>query len=141
MTKLFRTVLLIAAIAAAGSFLWAQVPNAPPKNPNPPFFKGDKGEKEDPNGRIVQGVVKNDQDNFVDGAVVKLKNTKTLQVRSFITKADGKYRFGGLNKDVDYEVQAGHQGKSSDTKTVSVFDSRKQIILNLKLEEKSSAKN
>ena len=32
----------------------------------------------------------------VAGAVVQLKNTKTLQIRSFITQDDGNYHFAGL---------------------------------------------
>lgn len=133
MTRIFRTALFLAATA---SFAWAQAPAQPPPSKYPPLFKGGKGGKEDPNARLVEGAVKDLQDNFIEGAVVKLKDMKSLQVRSFITKADGKYRFGGLRKDVDYELKADREGKSSDTKTVSVFDSRKEVIINLKLEDK-----
>ncbi len=131
MTKSLH-VFVIALVAS--SVLLAQVPSKPP-SPNPPFFGGKK-EKEDPNARQVEGVVKDQEDNPVDGAVVKLKDVKTLQIRSFITKASGKYNFGNLRKDVEYEVQADHKGKSSSAKAVSVYDSRKVIILNLKIEDK-----
>jgi hypothetical protein len=72
----------------------------------------------------------------VAGAVVQLKNTKTLQVRSFITKDDGTYYFLGLSPDIDYELHAEYQGASSSTKTLSSFDSRKEAIINLKLNPK-----
>jgi len=72
----------------------------------------------------------------VNGAVVQLKNTKTLQIRSFITQQDGSYYFNGLSTDVDYELKADYQGLSSSTKTLSSFDSRKEAILNLKLNKK-----
>ncbi len=133
MTK-FRMLagLLLAGIAGG---LWGQQPQKPPDAP-PPLFKGDREKDDDPNGRSVEGQVKGQDDNPADGAIVKLKNLKTLQVRSFITKSDGKFRFGGLRKDVDYEIKADHKDLSSPTRTISVFDSRKQVILNLKLEPK-----
>ncbi|MGA9625410.1 MAG: carboxypeptidase-like regulatory domain-containing protein [Bryobacteraceae bacterium] len=88
------------------------------------------------NTRSVQGTVTVADDSPVDGAVVQLKNTKTLQVRSFITKDDGTYHFYDLSPDIDYELKADYQGASSSTKTLSSFDSQKQSILNLKLNPK-----
>ncbi len=125
---------LLAAATGAMILAWGQVPQAPPPR-SPPFFKGGK-EKRDPKMRDVQGMVQDVQSNPVEGAVVKLKNVKTLAVISFITKADGKYRFSSLNKDVEYELAAQHEGKASETKSVSVFDDRSVIVLNLKLEDK-----
>jgi Carboxypeptidase regulatory-like domain len=92
--------------------------------------------KEDANIRSVQGVVTSAQDEAVNGAVVQLKNTKTLQIRSFITRDNGAYYFHGLNTDVDYELRADFDGASSHAKTLSSFDSRKQPVVNLKLEPK-----
>ena len=85
------------------------------------------------NTRSVQGTVTVADGSLVNGAVVQLKNTKTLQVRSFITKEDGTYHFYDLSPDIDYELKADYQGASSSTKTLSSFDSRKQTTLNLKL--------
>lgn len=85
--------------------------------------------------RSLQGVVSNDADAPVERAVVQLKDTKSLQVRSFITKPDGSYHFHGLNPDIDYEVRAEHQGASSDTRTLSGFDSRRTAVINLKLKK------
>lgn len=125
-------ILVVIALAAVGLTFSQQ--KDPPAKP-PPFFKGDKN-KEDPNIRALQGTVKDDADGGIEGAVVKLKNVKTLQVRSFITKADGSYAFGGLSTNIDYEVTADHNGQSSGTRTLSVFDARKIAIINLKIEPK-----
>lgn len=95
-----------------------------------------KKEKQDPNVRSVQGVVLDTSENAVQGAVVQLKDTKTLQVRSFITQEKGEYHFGGLSTNIDYELRAEHNGVSSATKTLSVFDSRKSANMNLKLDKK-----
>jgi hypothetical protein len=92
---------------------------------------------EDTNTRMVQGLVVSAADAPVSGAVVQLKDTKTLQVRSFITQQDGAYHFAGLSTNVDYELKAEHQGASSGTKTLSVFDGRKNASINLKLDKKS----
>jgi hypothetical protein len=88
--------------------------------------------------RSVQGVVSRADENPVAGAVVQLKNTKTLQIRSFITKENGAYYFHELSPDIDYELTATDKatGESSGTKTLSSFDSRINAILNLKLTPK-----
>lgn len=93
-------------------------------------------QREDPNVRSVQGAVYDANDQPVEGAIVKLKNMKTLQVRSFITQRDGTYYFHGLSTDVDYELRAEYGEASSETKTLSVFDSRRKAVINLKLASK-----
>ncbi len=85
--------------------------------------------------RSVQGVVTDEHDNLVEGAVVQLKNTKTLEIRSYITRSDGAYSFHGLSTNVDYQLKAEHQGRSSDVRTLSVFDSRRKAVINLKLKK------
>jgi hypothetical protein len=99
------------------------------------FAQGSKKKGDDTN-RSVKGAVRSAEEQAVNGAVVQLKNTKTLQVRSFITKDDGTFYFHGLNPDIDYELKADFQGASSGTKTLSAFDSRKEAIINLKLNPK-----
>jgi hypothetical protein len=94
-----------------------------------------RNKREDTTVRSVQGVVTDAADNPVAGAVVYLKNTKTLQVRSFNTKADGTYAFHGLSTNVDFELKAEYQGASSDVRTLSVFDSRREAVINLKLKK------
>lgn len=85
------------------------------------------------NTRSVQGNVTNAQGEAVNGAIVQLKNTKTLQIRSFVTKEQGTYYFHGLSSEVDYELRAEYQGATSPNKTLSSFDNRKQAVINLKL--------
>lgn len=123
--------LLLSAFGLMALVIFAQQTYDP--NKPPPFFKGKK-EKNDPTIRSLQGTVKDPADVPLEGAVVKVKNIKTLQIRSFITKDDGSYQFGGLSTNADYEVWADHKGSSSDIRTLSVFDSRKIAILNLKVE-------
>jgi len=95
-----------------------------------------KKNRDDPNTRIVQGIVTDADNNPVPGAVVQLKDTKTLQVRSFFTQQNGDYHFAGLSTNVDYELKAEKNGTSSGSKTLSIFDSRKTAVINLKLDKK-----
>ncbi len=83
--------------------------------------------------RSLQGQVMNDADAPLPSAIVYLKNTKTLAVKTFIADKDGIYRFNALSPNVDYEVYAEKDGKKSETKTLSSFDSRKQATINLKI--------
>jgi hypothetical protein len=84
--------------------------------------------------RSLNGSITDKNDNPVAHAVVYLKNTKTLTVKTFIAGQDGTYRFNALSPNVDYEVHAELRGKTSDTKTLSSFDSRPDPRINLKID-------
>src|SRR5437867_4203828 len=86
--------------------------------------------------RSVQGIVTDAQENPLAKAVVQLKNTKTLQVKSFYTDEKGSYRFHGLDPDLDYELKAEYGNVSSGPRTVSSFDSRREVVINFKLDVK-----
>ena len=92
--------------------------------------------KGEPTTRSVQGVVTGQDDTPVTSAVVQLENTKTQQIRSYITKEDGKYRFFELSTEVDYKLKADHNGASSSSKTLSSFDGRQKPTINLNLNAK-----
>lgn len=83
--------------------------------------------------RTLQGQVMRDTEAPLPGAVVYLKNTKTMGVRSFISDGQGNYRFTSLSPNVDYEVHAEYRGVKSETKTLSAFDSRTTATINLKV--------
>ncbi len=98
-------------------------------------WKKDK-DKQDPSARSLQGFVLDEQEKPAKMAVVQLKNTKTLQVRSYITQEDGRYRFHGLSTNIDYELQAERGDLVSAVRRLSVFDTRAKAVINLKLEPK-----
>jgi len=89
-----------------------------------------------PRTRSIEGTVLDKAGNPVAGAVVLLKDTKTLQVRSYISQQDGKYHFYGLSSDINYEVRAQSGDMSSPKKDISVFDSHSRILVKLKLKNK-----
>ncbi|HEU5403639.1 MAG TPA: carboxypeptidase-like regulatory domain-containing protein [Terriglobales bacterium] len=87
-------------------------------------------------GKTVMGFVFNKADQPLPEAIVYLKNTKTLSVKTFIAGRDAAYRFTALSPNIDYELWAEFHGAKSDTKTVSSFDSRPQSHINLKVNTK-----
>jgi hypothetical protein len=86
--------------------------------------------------RSIQGIVRDSSGNAIAGAIVLLKDTRTLQVRSYIAQSNGQYGFYGLSTEINYQVRAQANGLTSKTKTVSVFNSHKIVQLDLKVNKK-----
>lgn len=97
-----------------------------------PSIAKDKGDA----GRLLTGRVIDKDDAPLPSSVVYLANTRSRAVKTFIVGQDGNYRFPALSPNVDYEVYAQYQGHKSDTKTVSQFDSRAQVNINLRIDTK-----
>jgi len=90
----------------------------------------DKKDKQQ--GRLLYGKVLDQQDNPVVNSIVYLTNSRTHAVKTYIVGQDGTYRFPGLS-NVDYEVYSQINGRKSDTKSVSQFDDRSQVYVDLKI--------
>jgi hypothetical protein len=118
-----RTLALKNAILIAGSLLLVLSLAAHAGAPD----KKDKAQ-----GRLLYGKVLDQQDNPVAGAIVYLTNTRTHAVKTYIVSQEGTYRFPGLST-VDYEVYAQYNGRRSDTKSVSQFDDRPQVYIDLRI--------
>jgi hypothetical protein len=88
--------------------------------------------------RAVHGIVLDQNDQPLKGAVIQIKNLRSLVIRSFISMSDGKFYFMGLNPDIDYEIKARYQRQWSDTKSVSRFDSSETVEVVLRIDTKPS---
>ena len=99
--------------------------------------QGDK--KAEAQLRTVHGSVLDKDETPVPSSVVYLLNAKTQAVKTYISDDAGAYRFSGLDPNVDYEIHAEHDDLQSSTRTVSSFDSRKDIEVILKLAHKKTA--
>ncbi len=88
--------------------------------------------------RTVSGTVMDKSENPLPGSVVFLKNLRTNAVSSRFADSDGKYKFTGLDPNVDYEVHAELNDEKSAPKTMSSLDSRKELTLNLKIDRKKN---
>jgi len=85
--------------------------------------------------RTVQGRILDKDGAALKGAAVFLKDGHSLAVRSYIAGDDGGYRFGQLSQNTDYQVWAESDGKKSPVKTISSFDSKMQVTLDLKIDK------
>jgi hypothetical protein len=83
--------------------------------------------------RVVTGKVVDANDAAVAEATVFLKNLKTKAIRSYSADEHGKFRFTQVNMAEDHELWAEKNGKKSDAKTVSAWDTRKLFDCELKL--------
>jgi hypothetical protein len=89
--------------------------------------------KDKPQGRLLLGKVLDQQDNPVVGAIVYVTSLRTHAVKTYIVGQEGTYRFPGL-ATTDYEVYAQFNGHKSDTKSVSQFDDRSQVYIDLRID-------
>jgi hypothetical protein len=79
----------------------------------------------------LQGKVFSSSEAPLSGAIVYLENSRNNDIKSYITETDGGYHFADLSADTDYTVWAAFKGKKSAVKTVSSFDSRKNVFIDL----------
>ena len=112
-----RKALVVATLVLLGLIAFAQ-----------PF------EKKNDSSRTLMGRVTDRQEAPLANAVVYLTNTRTRAVKTYIVGEDGSYRFPSLAANIDYEVYAQFNGRKSETKTVSQFDNRQQLNINLKID-------
>ena len=83
--------------------------------------------------RTIHGTVLDKDENPAPASVVYLLNVKTQAVKTYIADNAALYRFSGLDPNIDYEVHAEKDNMTSATRTVSSFDSRRDIEVVLKL--------
>jgi hypothetical protein len=121
-TALTVACLVVVILCAAANAAQESTPSAAP----------DKKDKSA--GRLLYGKVLDPQDNPLPDSVVYLTNTRTRSVKTYIVGTDGTYRFPALSAATDYEVYAQYKGKKSDAKSVSQFDDRSQVYLDLKVD-------
>src|SRR5258708_159618 len=139
---MLREVILKKTLAVAAIFamsvailLTSALASAPYGAPYAAPYAAPYKDKE-PQSKVLVGKVLDAGDNPLAGAVVYLTNTRTRAVKTYIAGKDGDYRFPGLTENTDYEVYAQYQGHKSETKSLSQFDSRATVSVNLKIDAK-----
>jgi hypothetical protein len=86
--------------------------------------------------RTVEGTVRDAGGQPVSSAIVYLKNASSLTIRTYVTTADGIFRFGQVGMDADFQVWAESSGSKSGVKTISSFDSKQKWDITLRLTKK-----
>jgi len=86
--------------------------------------------------RIADGTVVDKGGAPVAGAVVYLKDSKGLTVRTYLADNQGRFHFGQLAQNSDYEIWADSHGVRSKSKNISSFDSKNEYTFTLKIDSK-----
>ena len=123
--------ILPAVLLALASLAPAQ--DGPEQQPNVYLQNNRPKNEKESNTRTIDGTVKDASDNPLAQAIVQLKNTKTSNIVNFATKDDGRYVFRDLPMDINYELLAKHGDAATPVKKVSVYDTRKHVIVNFQL--------
>jgi hypothetical protein len=105
----------------------------PPNKPSVVVENKEKPKKDSPY-RTIQGIVRDQSDNPVAGAIIQLKNTKTSKVVDFATKDDGKFAFRELSMESNYELLAKRGDLATPVRKVSIYDTRKDVTINFTLQ-------
>jgi hypothetical protein len=85
--------------------------------------------------RTVRGTVTDKSEAPVASAVVYLKNTRSLTIKTYISEERGEYHFSGLDPNADYEIHAETSDQTSANHTVSSLDGRREFVVTLKLDK------
>jgi Carboxypeptidase regulatory-like domain len=121
------------ALLLLASFAFAQ--DGPDQKPNV-FLQNDRSKNEkESNTRTIDGTVKDAGDNPLGNAIVQLKNMKTSNIVNFSTKEDGRYVFRDLPMDINFELLAKRGDLTTPVKAVSIYDTRKRVIVNFQITE------
>ena len=117
----------------AGAAFVACAAGLVPVTPHSGMFVAPMAQAQNIGQRTVSGAVVDGSAGPVPGATVFLKNLKTKAIRSYTASAKGRFTFAQVNMSEDYDLWAEKEGKKSAVKTVSSWDTRKELEVELRL--------
>jgi hypothetical protein len=85
--------------------------------------------------RTVDGKVIGKGDSPLAGAVVYLKDTRSLSVKTFICDEEGKFHFGQVAQNTDYELWSEFNHVKSNNKSISSLDDKKSYYFTLTVKQ------
>lgn len=86
--------------------------------------------------RIIRGQVLDAQGKIVARAIVYLINENTKDKWSVVTDKKGRYQFNDIKMNEDFKLYCEWREQQSRTRSISQFDTRAQVIVNLRLQPK-----
>jgi len=90
--------------------------------------------------RTVQGIVVDGDENAIPSAIVYLQKVGSNTIESRIADDQGKYTFGSVDPNADYELHAEHDDMTSSTHRISSFDTRLILNIELKIDHQKAPK-
>jgi hypothetical protein len=84
-----------------------------------------------PTTRTISGTVYDQAQNTIEGATIELKDVQTGKVLDIYSQEDGQYQYTGLRFDHDYTIKAMYKGAYSETRKISMLETRWTLTLNL----------
>jgi hypothetical protein len=84
--------------------------------------------------RTIMGVVLSKSGAPIQGAVVYLKDTRSLAVKSFLSDTGGQFHFRQLSMTADYDLWAELHGDRSKIRHISQFNSKPDLNYTLKVD-------
>jgi hypothetical protein len=84
--------------------------------------------------RTVRGQVLDEKGDAVVGAIVNLKNKQTDETLTVTAGSEGRYQFNNVDMKTDFKLYAEFEGRKSQERTISQFDTRTTAVYNLRLE-------
>jgi len=89
--------------------------------------------------RLVRGQVLDAEGEAVAQAIVHLKNKASGETATMVTSAEGRYQFNDVDMKSDYKIHAELKGAKSRQRSISQFDTRPIVVINLTLEAPEDA--
>jgi hypothetical protein len=124
-----------AFIAVPARFAAAQAPGGAGGGKSFPIFGGSQiPDDKTPPSRTVDGRVLNNDDVALIGAVVYIRDLNTNKVLSLFADDTASFRYGQLDRHVDYRVWAEYKGKKSTEKLISNYDKKDVVYLRLRID-------
>jgi hypothetical protein len=81
--------------------------------------------------RTISGTITDNSHEPLRGAVVELENPASHEILSFLTQDDGRYVFKRIDSHTDFQLWATFRGHKSPTRSISMFDSHLNKVINI----------
>jgi len=113
----------------------AQAVNTTPSPRDQKYGLFGKKAKKSGDLRNMHGRVLDSAGAALSGATVQLNEPSGGNIRNVISGKDGSFRFDDLSLTQDYQLQAVYKDRSSQRRTISQYDARQSLSVELRLEQ------
>jgi|SRR5579884_4301816 len=143
----FNLLSILLMLVAGGGVAFSQATQLPTPHDEPSVAVGNNEtdkprieHRDKSHVRDLKGVVRDEHETPVEGAIVKIKNLDNGKVVSWRTPKDGSYVFHELDMNTNYELTVTHEDFDGPVmKKLSQYDTRKPATLNVEMQRKKAS--